>query len=124
MSLAVAVTAAWPDCIVAVAAEIVAKALRPRRRPEAYDTTVDRLDRIVGRHRHRQRFGERRPDGGGLRGAAGDGGQFEPLALEGADVDVTGAGLSALIRSGCAAVVPPPMAGLPGSRAMVKVGPP
>ena len=56
-------------------------------------------------------------------GAAGDGRSGEALALEGADVDgCRPAGRAG--RCGDAGTVPAPMAGLPGSRAMVSVGPP
>ena len=90
VALAVAVTPAWPPAMIAVAAESVAEAPPVPARGEADDAAVDRLDRVVGRHRDGQRVGERRADQGRLRGAAGDGREREPLALEGADVDVAG----------------------------------
>ena len=96
------------------------------RHGEADDAAVDRLDRVLGRHRDGQRLGERRADHGRLRRAAGDGREGEALALEGADVDVAGPRLARAGRwpGRRARPLPPPIAGLPGSRAMVEVGPP
>ena len=69
-------------------------------------------------------MGERLADHDRLRRAAADKLEDEALALEGADVDVAGPGLAPLVGGRGAAAVPPPIAGLPGSRAMVAVGPP
>ena len=65
----------------------------------------------------------------GLRRAAGDRRQGESLALEGADVDRAAHDprLAALVggdAGGIRPLLPASMAGLPGSRAMVGVGPP
>ena len=91
---------------------------------EADDPPVHRLDRVVGRHRHRERIGEGGADGRRLRRAAGDGRHREALALEGADVDGADARLAALVGGRAPAEVPASIAGLPGSRGIVSVGPP
>ena len=118
--LAVAVTPAWPLAMVAEAAESVAEAPASGAVKEitppstgstglmAVTVTASGLANAVS-------------DPGRLRGAAGGGREREALALEGADVDAARPRQTPLVgvRGRLRAVVPPPMAGLPGSRGMV-----
>ena len=128
MLLGAAVTAAWPPAMTAEEAgqERAEAPLVAGLATKVTTPPFDRLDRVVGRHGHGERVGERRADVRRLRGAAGDGREGEALALEGADVD----GAEPRLRPRWSVVgmpgplVPALMAGLPGSRAMVWVGPP
>ena len=126
--LGAAVTAAWPPAMTAEEADEDRRGAVGRGiGDEADDAAVDRLDRVVGRHGHGQRVGERRADRRRLRGAAGDEREGEALALEGADVDGAadaGRGRAGRCVGDAGPLVPASMAGLPGSRAMVWVGPP
>ena len=91
---------------------------------EGDDAAGDRLDRVVGGDDDGQGVGEGDAVGGLLGRAAGDGGDGEAMALEGADVGrrVEGSPRWSVVIP--ATAVPAPMAGLPGRRAMVWVGPP
>ena len=121
-----AVTAAWPPAMTAEGAERIAVApLAAGLATKRDDAAVDRLDRVVGRHGHGQRVGERRADVRRLRGAAGDGVRVKPwLSKAPMSTAPTRPRPRWSVAGMPAPLVPASMAGLPGSKGIVLVGPP
>ena len=91
---------------------------------EGDDASVDRLDRVVGSHNQGERVGERLPISEVCGGLPGTTVRVKPWLSE-PDVDRTDPAQAALVSGGdVGALAPALIAALPGSKAMVCVGPP
>ena len=92
---------------------------------EGHDAAGHRLDGVVGRDGDGQGLAKAAPIAAVCGVLPPTGVEGEALALEGADVDGRVERLAALVGGDRPwTAVPAPMAGLPGKRAMVWVGPP